>query len=375
MSGFRKVAGTNSGEFRNYDGDVSASTSQDGTAEYAYDGDGQLLTATYTTNPNQTQPADESYAYDSNGNRPNPGATPAPVLNNQPASDGTYDYAYDNEGNLITRTDIATGAVTKYAWDNRNRLTEVTSETASGTVTQTVNYYYDPENRLIAETVTPASGTATTKYYTYDGDEIVLAFSATGAGATSLTDRYLWGPAVDQILADEQVTSPSQAGTVLWPLSDNAGSVRDIAQYNATTGTTTVIEHRVYDSFGNLVSPANSAVDFLFGYAGQMSDSATGLENDLNRWYDPHTGRFLSEDPSGFAGGDANLYRYAKNNPLTHTDPTGLFDEGFVDDSELREYFNKNCDSTGMGLIVSVFDPIQTFLFDRARPIATSGTL
>ena len=44
----------------------------------------------------------------------------------------------------------------------------------------------------------------------------------------------------------------------------------------------------------------------------------------LNRWYDPQVGRWISEDPIGFAGGDANLARYVNNNPLTHFDPLGL---------------------------------------------------
>ena len=42
------------------------------------------------------------------------------------------------------------------------------------------------------------------------------------------------------------------------------------------------------------------------------------------RWYDPESGRFLSEDPIGFEGGDTNLYVYTKNNPVNLTDPTGL---------------------------------------------------
>lgn len=40
--------------------------------------------------------------------------------------------------------------------------------------------------------------------------------------------------------------------------------------------------------------------------------------------YDPAMGRFLSEDPTSFDGGDMNLYRYCQNNPVDRTDPSGL---------------------------------------------------
>jgi hypothetical protein len=42
------------------------------------------------------------------------------------------------------------------------------------------------------------------------------------------------------------------------------------------------------------------------------------------RWYDPGQGRFLSEDPIGFAGGDTNLYAYVGNDPVLFADPLGL---------------------------------------------------
>ena len=44
---------------------------------------------------------------------------------NEILSDGTYNYSYDADGNRIERSDIATGAVTDYVWDNRDRLVEV----------------------------------------------------------------------------------------------------------------------------------------------------------------------------------------------------------------------------------------------------------
>lgn len=40
--------------------------------------------------------------------------------------------------------------------------------------------------------------------------------------------------------------------------------------------------------------------------------------------YNPNTGRFLSQDPIAFQGGDTNLVRYVGNDPVNGTDPTGL---------------------------------------------------
>ncbi len=61
-----------------------------------------------------------------------------------------------------------------------------------------------------------------------------------------------------------------------------------------------------------------------FGFTGRMFDTATGLQNNLNRWYVPAVGRWISKDPIEFAAGDANLYRYVGNKVANATDPTGL---------------------------------------------------
>jgi uncharacterized protein RhaS with RHS repeats len=42
------------------------------------------------------------------------------------------------------------------------------------------------------------------------------------------------------------------------------------------------------------------------------------------RWFDPKLGRFISEDPIGFAAGDANLSRYVGNSSANANDPSGL---------------------------------------------------
>jgi RHS repeat-associated protein len=55
-------------------------------------------------------------------------------------------------------------------------------------------------------------------------------------------------------------------------------------------------------------------------YTGREQDAETGLYYYRARYYDPITGRFLSEDPirSGI-----NYYTYAYNNPINYNDPTG----------------------------------------------------
>ncbi|MDR8397220.1 RHS repeat-associated core domain-containing protein [Paraburkholderia sp. USG1] len=43
-----------------------------------------------------------------------------------------------------------------------------------------------------------------------------------------------------------------------------------------------------------------------------------------NRYYSPQTGRFISEDPIGWASGQTNAYAYVGGNPVQFRDPSGL---------------------------------------------------
>ena len=70
-------------------------------------------------------------------------------------------------------------------------------------------------------------------------------------------------------------------------------------------------------------SPARLWTRF-FGYTGRFFDDDTGLQWNTNRWYDPGVGRWISEDPIGFAAGDPNLYRYVGNSVADSVDPDGL---------------------------------------------------
>ncbi len=93
---------------------------------------------------------------------------------------------------------------------------------------------------------------------------------------------------------------------------------------------TTVVNHLIYDAFGKVTSESNPTIDSLFLFTGRPFDSDTQLQNNLNRWYDAQLGRWLSEDPIGFAAGDGNLYRYVKNDPLEALDPDGKVVRGVI---------------------------------------------
>jgi RHS repeat-associated protein len=107
-------------------------------------------------------------------------------------------------------------------------------------------------------------------------------------------------------------------------LTDNQGTVRDLAVYNTQTGVTSVANHRVYDSFGTLESQTNAAVDCLFGFTGLPYDEASGTYVTPTRRYAPATGAWLGPDPTGLSAGDTNLCRYVGNSPTNATDPGGL---------------------------------------------------
>jgi RHS repeat-associated protein len=108
----------------------------------------------------------------------------------------------------------------------------------------------------------------------------------------------------------------TRGGSTYFYTMDGLGSVRDL-----TSAAETIIEQYQYDSFGNLTAPPTTGNPYT--YTSREYDSETGLLFYRARYYDPKVGRFISEDPIGFEGGDVNFYAYVENNPINHIDPDG----------------------------------------------------
>jgi RHS repeat-associated protein len=60
-----------------------------------------------------------------------------------------------------------------------------------------------------------------------------------------------------------------------------------------------------------------------FQYTARESDPETGLYYYRARYYDEISGRFITEDPTGFHGG-INFYNYVGNSASNQVDPFGL---------------------------------------------------
>lgn len=61
----------------------------------------------------------------------------------------------------------------------------------------------------------------------------------------------------------------------------------------------------------------------MYGFTGREYDFESGLNYHRARMYNPGVGRWLSQDPIGLRGRDANFYRYVGNRSLLRTDPKG----------------------------------------------------
>jgi RHS repeat-associated protein len=264
---------------------------------YGYDKAGQATSIAYQDG--ESTLGEINYAYDVNGRTEAMWGSFARLGLPEALKSTKYNAANqltEREGKTLTYD--ADGNLTKdgsneLTWNARGQLTKISGA-------NTASFGYDPFGRRISKTL---SGT-TTKLL-YDGANVVQE-----SVGESVTGNMLTGLGVDQLFS-----RTTEAGTSSY-LTDRLGSAIALAN-----GSGEVKTNYTYDPFGG-VANTGEATDNPFQFTGRENDG-TGLQYNRARYYSPSMGRFISQDPAGFAGGGANLYWYAHGNPVDLTDPSG----------------------------------------------------
>lgn len=152
--------------------------------------------------------------------------------------------------------------------------------------------------------------------YFLDGDNLLAELGPTGT--TKVAEYSYYPGGLDNLHAINVGGS-----TNYYAHTDAIGNVRAL-----TDGNGNVRRTYNYDEWGQLYG--NSSDNLPFNGADRARWKGAlwmGPELDLyymrNRWYEPRTGRFLSEDPIGLAGG-INNYAFGSGDPVGASDPSGL---------------------------------------------------
>lgn len=275
------------------------------TVSYGYDQASQLISLMYAQG-NGTSLGNLAYAYDAAGRRisktgslatdlaPTPSTQPATFdANNRQTSFNGQALSYDANGNLTS------DGTNTYTWNARNQLTQI----SQGGVAE-LSYSYDALGRRTAKTV----GNGIQAQYLYDGQNAVQEVQST------TTNPILTGLGIDERFARNDVTGRT------YFLADALGSTIGL-----TDATGALREQYSYDPYGNVgLSDATTGFTNPYQYTGRETD-APELYYYRARYYSPTWGRFISEDPLGFGGGQNNFYAYVGGNPVTYIDPLGLW--------------------------------------------------
>ncbi|MFI8515600.1 RHS repeat-associated core domain-containing protein [Streptomyces sp. NPDC085460] len=196
-------------------------------------------------------------------------------------------FTYDDEGRLTN------DGHNTYTWNARNKLTSLTR-----TGGQQSTFGYGPLGTRTTRTLEGA-----THRYLTDGSNPLAELNGTQTTAEVTTSGL-----------DEYLTRVENGQPQIY-LTDALGTVVGLANESGAITT-----RYTYDPYGQ---PTTSGVESTnpYTFTGRENDN-TGLLYYRNRYYHPESGRFISRDPIGYAGG-ANLYQYALSAPTTYTDPSG----------------------------------------------------
>lgn len=135
--------------------------------------------------------------------------------------------------------------------------------------------------------------------------------------------RYgLGARGIDRIAKTTSVGEGSEATVVQYPLYDAHGNM--VATLSKGSGTAyTVSNQRAFEPWGSVFDSSGLSGTPKQGYCasiGHVADSENGLTYMRARYYEPSTGRFISEDP---AREGQNWFDYCHNDPLNLLDGSG----------------------------------------------------
>lgn len=237
------------------------------------------------------------YSYDSVGNRLDRGG--AYGTGNRITAFGGCSYGTDADGNVTSRSCAAQAVTLKW-----------TAEAHLDTVVvggQTIGYYYDPRGRLVRKDVNGAAQS----YFLWDGS---ILFAELNGSATGEVAEYSFYPGMDNPHA-------VVVGGVEYEVQTDAlGNVVVLTDSSQSTKRT-----YAYDDWGNLTGGTDAlpftGVDRLRWRGALWLGNEANLYYMRNRWYEPQTGRFLSEDPTGLSG--VNVYAFGGDDPINKADPFG----------------------------------------------------
>ncbi|WP_081733733.1 RHS repeat-associated core domain-containing protein [Methylomonas sp. 11b] len=281
--------------------DHNASGQVTGTTTFGYDPAYRLLSADYPGTAN-----DESFSYDKVGNRKTYTKAGSVKYYNVDAANQLKDirtgsptgtvfesYQYDANGSL---TNVSGNRSLTLTWDANNRVKQI----------NTSQYRYDPSGYRIQK-----AASLTSRYY-LEGEHLEAIYESNGA----LRDQYLRGTVIDEVVngyhrdANNRMVNSTYHHDALQSV---LGQSAHDGQIQATQS---------YTAFGGNLSSTGTS-NAAQKYTGREADGESGFYYYRARYYDPNTGRFISEDPKGFAAG-INFYAYVDNNPVNANDPTGL---------------------------------------------------